>query len=739
VNDQGIARATGTDHRSQASRGALGRLRTVVAQSCAVAIVTVASVALGAATPSIASASDSVATASLELSSLAPSAAEVSYSASFTATDGLSSGFSTIDLAAASGTVFTGTGSQTCGTYTVYDYTTGQSNDCTTPTESNSGATVSIVPAITINTGDQVTLIADNVTNDSATGSQTLELSTSSDPTAVGLTYKLSSSGTIGAPNYKQSSYVASNTAVTDTVSFFATDGMTAGSSAGPDFSSVVMAAPMGTNFTGSGSGLCGVYVFHDYTENKSDTCVTATTSNSGATVTIYPYINVHAGDEVTLVATGVTNAGASGTLKISTSSDPITQSVSTAAATSSPASLQLSSYTPSASGTTYQVNFTTSHGLTTGSSTITLAAPTGTAFASTIPGRTFEVVDDDTTSVACASTVSGAGTATVTITSPLTAAIGAEVSVLSADVTNDSATGSQNLTASDSVGDTLGVLSYTLSSTGKISSASFGSSSFAPSATAVTYSASFVATDSLSSGGSSNGYATVTLAAPSGTVFNSTPCDYFVYDETAGMGINCGTPALTNSDATVTLPISFVVGKGDLFAVVAEGVTNNSVTTAQAVNVSTSADPTAQPASYTLSSKGKVLDAALQLSSHAVGATDVAYTVSFQATDGLTSGQSTLTLAAPAGTVFEAGGYQCDVVYTYDHSSGVNTNCATLTSSNGGATLTISMNISAASGDAMTVIADGVTNDAVATTTQKLHVSTSSDPKAGKAKYTLR
>ena len=128
--------------------------------------------------------------------------------------------------------------------------------------------------------------------------------------------------------------------------------------------------------------------------------CEATVVSNSGATVTIYLYNNIHSGDAVTLVAEGVTNAPAPGAISISTTSDPVAQSVTSASATASPASVQLSSYAPSATST-YQVNFTTTLGLT-GSTTVTLSAPMGTVFASSALRCQFDVWDDNANAYEC-------------------------------------------------------------------------------------------------------------------------------------------------------------------------------------------------------------------------------------------------------------------------------------------------------------------------------------------------
>ena len=311
--------------------------------------------------------------------------------------------------------------------------------------------------------------------------------------------------------------------------------------------------------------------------------------------------------------------------------------------------------------------------------------------------------------------------------------------------MTNDTRSSAQNLTVSDSVDGSVGTVAFILDSNGAVSDPSVELTSLAPSATEVTYTTSFVAVDGFSSGFSSVGYGTIRLTAPTGTVFSGSKCAFAVYDDNFDVIDSCAKPALTNSDFTATLNLDFTVPRGDLVTVTASGVSNDASTGAQSLGIATSADPV-QPSplpSYTLSSKAKILDPALQLSSHAVGATGVTYVLSFQATDGLTSEQSTVTLAAPAGTVFDAGsgGAVCGtvgIVYTYDDANGASTNCATLTLSNSGAMLTISPDISVTAGDEVTIILEGVTNDGMVGTSE-LHVSTSSDPKASKVKYTLR
>jgi hypothetical protein len=679
--------------------------------------------------------SDSVGSPVLSINSLSPSATNVTYTVTFTATDGLTQNFSSIVLAAGAGTRFVGSsGGYICGTYDIYDETSGQADNCMTPTLSNSGATVSLVPnSPNVSEGDQVTVVAMGVANDSSTSAQTLKVSTTSDPSAVTLPYTLDSTGKISAPTYSQSTYAVSTANVTDTASFVATDGVSQG------FSTITLAAPSGTQFVGSNSGyICGTYYFYDITTGQGSNCMTPTTSNGGATVSLVPNApNVNPGDEVTIVATDVTNAPAAGTLDISTSADPTPQAVSTTAATAGPVSLQLSSYTPSATETTYQVNFATSHGLTGGSSTITLTAPGGTTFGAS-SGCFFSVWNDNGDANSCATVAGGGGTDSVTLTVPATVPAGGEVTIVAAGVTNDSSTAGQGISVSDSTDGTVGSASYTLNSSGAVSGVDLQDNTLTKSATDATYVATFVATDAVSDG-DSIGLSSITLSAPAGTLFPASTDDYAIWDDTNASEAGPSSVSLSNGDATATIFNSTNLPRGHVVTIVVSGVKNDATATAQSFKVSTTSDPVAGSTSYTLSSTGEDTGASLGLTSHAEGATGVTYTVNFNSTDGLTSRMSTVKLAASTGTMFGggSGGYVCGYFNFYDDTTGQNAGCLTVTPSQANKTVTITVPVPVNAGDEVTIVAEGVKN--ASTATDSLALSTTSDKKAVKVAYTLR
>ena len=95
--------------------------------------------------------------------------------------------------------------------------------------------------------------------------------------------------------------------------------------------------------------------------------------------------------------------------------------------------------------------------------------------------------------------------------------------------------------------------------------------------------------------------------------------------------------------------------------------------------------------------------------------------------------GGSTITIDAPAGTVFPASGYSL-----VDTNTGGSYN-GTITRSNANATVTITMNdtVDIPSGDDVLVTVNGVTN-ASATGPQTLDVTTSSDTTAGHGTFSL-
>jgi hypothetical protein len=134
----------------------------------------------------------------------------------------------------------------------------------------------------------------------------------------------------------------------------------------------------------------------------------------------------------------------------------------------------------------------------------------------------------------------------------------------------------------------------------------------------------------------------------------------------------------------------------------------------------------------------GSVGGASVSLTTQAAGAAKVVYTAGFTTSSGgaLATGSGTVTLAGPAGTVFDSD----EATYQFhDVTSGATGSEFGFqgTVSAGGATMTVPVPISIAAGDHVTIAAFGVTNPPGAGSRQ-LAVSTSSDTTAAEAGYAL-
>ena len=94
--------------------------------------------------------------------------------------------------------------------------------------------------------------------------------------------------------------------------------------------------------------------------------------------------------------------------------------------------------------------------------------------------------------------------------------------------------------------------------------------------------------------------------------------------------------------------------GPGDEISVIVFGATNPGTAGAKTASLSTTSDPKAVSAGYTLTAKTSVSDDILQLSSRTGGAPNVTWSLTFATTNGLvsaTNSGSTITVTFPAGT----------------------------------------------------------------------------------------
>ena len=651
--------------------------------------------------------------ASLQVASLSAKATDDTYSVSFRSTDPLTTGSSTIKIAAAAGTLF-----QTSCQAVTDDATATTS--CASPTVT--GATAVLTSPLAVNAGDMVSVRLVGVTNPVSSGDQTLELSTSADPTPVVLHYKLAPATAVTGASLSESADSDGATGVTYSAIFTSPDRLTAAS---PYASTITIAAPAGTAFPPSG---CGPYNFVDATTGQSTDCVE--TQLSGSTATLEVPFATEAGDVLSVVVDGMTNPATTGrqTVQLSTSADPTPVALHdslVAVKAVAHAFLQASSYAPSATGVSWSVGFTapdrlTSAGAGADSSTITLAAPAGTVFPT--PGSCsvgYRFLDPsagiDTT---CVSVQLSGDTAV--IEAPATTRPGDVVAVIVSGMTNPSSGSLEVSTSSDPKPVKLS-LSRPTTAPAALELGSTSAGATQASATATLDLAAPLTADS-----------TVTLSAAAGTVMPTGNClsgFYAVYDLTSGADANlCYTGA---AGATVTMDSDIATAAGDEVAFTAVSVTNASSSGTHTFTVTTSsgADSTA---SYKLTAPTAVKAPVLQVSSASAGATDVTYSVTFQATNGMTGTYySGVTLSLPGVTWGPGSGDDNSWTVIDDTTASVGGGFADY-SGTGDSTAVVYPNTASgdaiAPGDFVTVVGQGTTNPSV-TGANTAALSTGGDP----------
>jgi hypothetical protein len=658
---------------------------------------------------------------SVTLSSTSTNATQVKYSASFVSTHALTANSSKITLTGPAGTKFPASSSD----YAVEDPRTHQSGNGGTPTVSVGENEVTITTSIGANAGDHFVVIVDGVSNTSTEGSQNVGIATSADPTTANQAIDFTAPTSIGSASVALSSTSTTATNVTYTASFKPTNALTG------SYSTVTLTAPTGTTFPSSG---CGNYTVADTRTHQSYTCESATLSavggsltNNRATIGIY-YYSESAGDSMVVTVNGVSNTSTEGSqdVSVSTSSDPapFEQKINFTAPTSvGSASVTLTSTSTTATEVSYKASFTATHALTANYSTITLTAPAGTTFPSS--GCVYTVTDETTgQSDTCdpAKVSEGGNSATITMNS-YGASAGNSLVVTVYGVSNTSTKGSQNVSVSTSSDPASVTPLIDFTAPSSVGSASVSLSSTSATATDVTYTASFVPTNSLT-----GSYSTITLIAPEGTTFPSSGCVYTVTDETTGQSYTCETAKVSAEGNSVTIGMYYYsASAGNNMQVTVYGVSNTSKTGSQNVNISTSSDPAPVSKAVNFTAPTSVLYPAVSLSSTSTNATQVTYIASFQPKSSLTGGYSTITLTAPAGTTFptSCGDYNVTNVTT-----GASNGCETPTVSGGGNSVTIATNsVSAVGGNnRVQVTVYGVTNTSTEGK-QNVSISTSSDP----------
>lgn len=695
----------------------MSRRRIVWVASSAGAVVMLA----GLIVPSLVAgpawaAGSSVTGATLQVGSLSASATEVPYTVTFRSADALVGGTGTITLVFPAGTVLPTSG---CG-FTLSDDQT-QTSGCASASVTGTTAVVTVPAGIPVAAGDPVSVRVEGIGNPSTSGARTIDVSTSAQPTPVGLGYRLTATAGVQGAVLTLSSSSAGATNVMYSLQF-----VSPGRLAGNSTSAIALSAP-GATFPAGGDYNCT-----DVTTQQVNFCSLA--SGGGTSAVTLRVDTSNPGDLLSIQVFGVTNPTSTGShaLSVSTTSDPatVTRNYTIVAAQSVQDSfVQLSSYAPSATGVTWSIGFVAPQRMSGGSSTITLTAPAGTVF----PSGALTCWDPSTDSPNACSTTVGGGSNALTVDVNTTTNAGDAFDVIIPDVTNPATMSAATLaTSSDPAPVDLSLAGPSAPSPYfEIGSTSAG-------ATLVPYYVMWPTTGAMTSS------TDITLSGPAGTKFPicGSSEGYFELDFTTGQVVGLGTTASCSSQPsdTITLTNGLTTTAGDVVGILAFGVQNSSSTGSQVLSLSTS--PGAGSASYdfSLTAPTSPMSPFLQLDSRSASASQAQYAVSFLAHGAVPASSfaawASITLSAATGTVFPAGG-----TYTvWDDTTGKSAGASGVPASNP-STVTVYPGSGdgfwAAPGDIVTVAVEGVANPSTSGSFD-LSVSTGGDPAPASVAYTL-
>jgi len=664
-----------------------------------------------------------VTNASLHVSSSSASASGLTYAVTFASPDRLTR-YSQVTVGFPTGTV-----PPASGGCSVVGYTDDTDGTLGCPGYSLSGTTATITAPLT-NPGDLITITIAGVTSPSSTGTKDVTLSTTADPKAVTLSYSLKAEESVTNPFLQLSSYTGSAANVTWTVGFTAPDRLI-DTDVPATSSTVILTAPTGTVFPAAG---CADYTFIDASpagaQGPENGCAAATVS--GTTVSIAAGFDTNPGNTIFVVIKGITNPATMSSLTVSTSADPKTISLPLTGPTAMSATDGLSSTSASASAVLYAETFASTGPLTSGASTLTLTSAGATFPLCTASGQ-YIVVDDTTGAETGACPVSGSspGSSITLSYGGTTTTAGDEITVLAYGVANATSSGGQTFAVTTSPGAGGASLPFTLTAATSVSAPVLSLVSTSASASGLAYAATFKVANGFIVNGAGDDFSAFTLQAASGTTFPSSGYAEVFNDNTgAGGG---ATYTASGSTATVLPPSGGNMGggPGDEISVIIFGVANPSSSGAATASLSTTSDPTATSAKYTLTAQTSVASDILQLSSLSGGASNVTYSVTFRTTNGLVSASnpgSTITVTLPAGTGMPPDGSVSVTDDTTDQECG-----GTLTSSGTTATVAITSGScpqELGAKDVVTLVLTGVTN-APSLSGTHITLSTSSDPAA--------
>ncbi len=296
-------------------------------------------------------------------------------------------------------------------------------------------------------------------------------------------------------------------------------------------------------------------------------------------------------------------------------------------------------------------------------------------------------------------------------------------------DVTNTGPAGPYSLTVSN--GSVSVQLGYTLTPSTSVTNATITASSDSDSATHVVYTTTFTATNGLTN----DGYSTITLAFPSDytpPTYTSNCNQVVIEDLTTSTTDTCSQVIPTTVGQSVTYEVPIAIVPGDRVQVTWVGVTNPSSSTGpQAIQIATSADPIATGFTPPLSlvAPTSVSNGTVATSSTSEGASEVAYTTTFQATNSLVSGNSTITLTLPSGYTPPSYSSNCNQITILDETTSASENCAPSIPTTSGQTITFVPLTNINAGDTVKVVWYGISNPASVTNPLTFELNTSGDP----------
>ncbi len=271
--------------------------------------------------------------------------------------------------------------------------------------------------------------------------------------------------------------------------------------------------------------------------------------------------------------------------------------------------------------------------------------------------------------------------------------------------------------------------LPFTLTAKTGIGPPILGLASTSASATDDVYSATFTVPNGFTVSGLGDDFSTIAVKAATGTTFPASGDATVINDNT---GEAAGSSFTASGTTATVLPGSgggLGAGPGDEITVIVFGATNPGTAGAKTASLSTTSDPKAVSAGYTVTAKTSVSHDILQLSSRTGGASNVTWSLTFATTNGLVSATdlgSAITVTFPAGTGMPPNQ---DVTLANDTAG---TSCGGgLTSS--GTTATVAVTTGSClqengAGDVFTLIVTGVTNPP-SLSGKSVTLATSSDP----------